>query len=82
MPQRKLVKDIWFLRSTKMVLGRFENNLHNFFSQLTETYFTEATKYQQKAQLHSSSPIWNSLEIETNLIRIKVKTLSFLQFTC
>jgi hypothetical protein len=27
MPQRKLIKDIWFLRSTKMVLGRFENNL-------------------------------------------------------
>jgi hypothetical protein len=31
MPQRKLIKDIGFLRSTKMVLGRFENNLHNIF---------------------------------------------------
>jgi hypothetical protein len=28
MSQRKLIKDIWFLRNTKMVLDRFENNLH------------------------------------------------------
>jgi hypothetical protein len=30
MPQRKLIKDILFLRSTKMVLGGFENNLHRY----------------------------------------------------
>jgi hypothetical protein len=34
MPQRKLIKDIWFLRSTKMVLGRFDNNLLNMLGDI------------------------------------------------